>query len=251
MDINGICNIGCEFCYQDLDGSKLTKEEVLVIVKTKPDFGVVEIGGGEPMLHPELTDIVQGIVKEGRRAHISTNATVIQQRFLELDSDTKKSVGIQVSLHAADKTRYQEITGKDCFDAVVRNAQILRDNYNTGFNVVVYQRNLDQIGAILQIGYSLSMPVRVNLVFPVRKGNDVDRLKSEQINALRGLLLVEKIGHPGMVESPLLHEINCPALMQAYGLQGSEACPLSVGRKEYYDPKGQTNGCEFLRTEGV
>lgn len=245
IDINGTCNIACEFCYQDLDGNELSKEDVLEIVRSKPDFDIVEIGGGEPLLHRELADIIRNIVSDGKKVHVSTNATFIPQSLLDLEESVRSNVIMQVSLHACSAERYKAVTGKDFFDSVISNARILKSLYTTVLNAVIYQKNFDQVREILKIGCGLGIPTRVSLVFPVGRGKSVERLLPEQVDRLRGVLLVEKIMHPGMVDSPLLHEINCPALSEAYGLERKGVCPLHVGRKDYVDPRGKRLGCEF------
>ncbi len=245
VDINGVCNIGCEFCYQDLDGSVLSEDQVLEIVRSKPDFGIVEIGGGEPLLHKDLAGIIRNIVSDGKKVHVSTNATFIPQSLIDLEKSVRNNVTMQVSLHACNRERYKVVTGKDFFDAVINNARTLKNYYNTVLNAVIYQKNLDQVKGILKIGYDLGIPTRISLVFPVGRGKSVERLTREQVDRLRGVLLVEKIMHPGMVDSPLLHEINCPALSEAYGLERKGLCPLQVGQKDYVDPRGKRLGCEF------
>lgn len=244
IDVNGACNLECEFCYQELDGSQLSREEILKIVKEKPDFGIVEIGGGEPSLHPGLADIIEGIVNEGRKVHVSTNGVIIPEKLLSLDKGTRSRVALQVSLPAGRRETYKEITGKDFFDAAVSNAGILREHYDAVLSTAVYQKNYQEIEDILQISYDLGIPARINLVFPVGKGKDVSLLANEQIDRLKGLLLVEKINNK-MVDSPLIHGINCPALSRAYGFQSTEGCPLTHGTKEYVNPRGAALGCEF------
>jgi len=251
IDINGKCNIGCKFCYQNLDGSLLSKKEVLKIVDQNASSEIIEIGGGEPFLHKELSDIVEGIVARGKRVHISTNATFIPQNILEMEEDVRRNVIMQVSLHASDRERYIAITGKDFFDKVIENAKRLRDLYTTVLSAAIYKENFDQVETILQIGYKLGIPTRINLVMPVGNGRNVELLSPQEVNLLTGILLVEKIAHPSLVESPLLHQLNCPALCKAYGLKKTGTCPLEVGLKEYVSPRGEQLGCEFLPAEAT
>ena len=36
IDINGYCNEACKFCYQNLDGSTLSEDEILKLVDENP-----------------------------------------------------------------------------------------------------------------------------------------------------------------------------------------------------------------------
>ena len=252
IDINGTCNLECDFCYSELDRVELTKEEIFKIVQAHLDFDRIELGGGEPFVHSELLGIVKQLVSEGKQVHLSTNGTIVPQEFLDLEEAVKDQVTVQVSLPAGDRGIYQAITGKDLFETVIQNAEKWQRYYKTVFSTAVYQRNLGQVKDILNIGYGLSVPTRVNLVFPIGKGADVGLLTPEQVDQLRGLLLVEKIGHRDLVDSPLIRDpdqkTNCPALSEAYGLQIKGDCPLAVGRKKYYNHRGDSLGCEFYRT---
>ena len=131
------------------------------------------------------------------------------------------------------------------FDAVLKNAQTLKDHYRTVLNAVIYQRNLGQVNDLLQISYGLDIPMRITPALPVGKGKDVKLLTAEQVDRLKGLLLVEKIQHPEIIDSPLVHEINCPVLAEAYALEHAGVCPAVAGKKQYYNSQGRASGCEF------
>jgi len=259
IDINGTCNLECDFCYSELDGTRLNKDEVLNIIQANPDFSKVELGGGEPFIHPELLNIVKQLVTKDKQVHLSTNGTLIPREFLDLDNldleeTVKDNITVQVSLPAGDRESYQAVTGRNLFETVIQTAEELKENYKTVFSTAIYQRNLGQVKNILEVGYGLRIPTRVNLVFPIGKGTEVDLLTPEQVDQLRGILLVEKIKHQGLVDSPLIqepnHETNCPALSEAYGLQIKGICPLTAGRKKYYNHRGESLGCEFYRRTG-
>ena len=85
IDINGICNEKCKFCYQDLDGSILSEKEIMGLVNDS-DADVIEIGGGEPFLDKRIVSIIANIRNKGKRVHVSTNATLIPKGLLYLVS---------------------------------------------------------------------------------------------------------------------------------------------------------------------
>lgn len=247
IDINGDCNINCEFCYQDLDGSSLSQNQILEIAQEKQDFDNIEIGGGEPFMHKKLVEIIKDLTGNERKIHISTNATFIPKNILDLEESVRDKVAMQVSLHAGNKELYKSVTGKDFFDKVIENTKILKDFYKVGLNAVIYPKNFSQVKDILQTSYDLDIPIRVNPVFPIGNGRNVEKLSKEQIDRLRGILLLEKISHQGNIHNPLIQDIHCPALSKAYGIEGNKTCSLNLGKKEYFDSKGNALGCEFYR----
>ncbi|MBI4187135.1 MAG: adenosyl-hopene transferase HpnH [Chloroflexi bacterium] len=77
------CNLSCDGCgrireYRDVLGQMLSVEECLAAVD---DSGapVVSITGGEPLLHPEIGRIVDGIVARKRFVHFCTNGLLLEE----------------------------------------------------------------------------------------------------------------------------------------------------------------------------
>jgi pyruvate-formate lyase-activating enzyme len=85
LEITDICNIHCEGCYrQHLTGHKpleQVKEEILFFKKWRnPDN--VSIAGGEPLIHPQIVDIVAFIAENGLKPVILTNAMALTPEVL-------------------------------------------------------------------------------------------------------------------------------------------------------------------------
>lgn len=244
IDINGKCNVECEFCYQDLDGSTLSVDEVMAHVRDgKP--GTVEIGGGEPMLHSGLFEILRKIAEVGGKTHVSTNGTFIPKGMLDLEDGVRDATTIQVSLHAGNPELYREITGRDLFDRVVENTGRFKDVYDTLMTAAVYQRNIDNVPQIVQAAEDLGVHLRVNLVMPVGKGKYVERLDHGQLQQLRSYLFAERLNGRD-ISSPLLHFNNCVAIEDAYGIAKKGQCPLDCGIKRYVSPRNEVRACEFV-----
>ena len=77
LEITDVCNIHCEGCYrQRLTGHKTLeqiKEEVLFLKRWRnPDN--VSIAGGEPLVHPQIVEVVEFIAKNGLKPVVLTNA---------------------------------------------------------------------------------------------------------------------------------------------------------------------------------
>ena len=246
IDINGYCNLGCEFCYQNLDGSELSEEEILKILDKNPNFADIEIGGGEPFLHKNIINIIKNIREKGKKLHISTNATRIPEGFLELEDRLRQGSQVQVSLHASNPELYKEITKRDLFNAVIDNIKKIKPRYSTLISSAIYQANFDDVPNIVDLSSELELPLRVSLVFPVGNGKNVDLLTPKQIDDLKSYLLLKKVEKGEMIDSPIVHENNCIALQSFYGIEKQGICPADSG-KLYVSPVGEEYNCEFLR----
>ncbi len=77
------CNLKCLHCYAQATAraapDELSPTEALALLQDLKDFGVpvVLFSGGEPLLRPDLLELVAWTVKAGMRAVISSNGTLI------------------------------------------------------------------------------------------------------------------------------------------------------------------------------
>ncbi len=252
IDINGDCNLNCKFCYQLLEGSQLSTENILSFIDDHPLLQTVEIGGGEPFMYENFSELITKITgNNGKKVHIATNGTFIPKGFLDLENKIREAVQVQVSLHASNPMLYEQITGKNKFEKVIENTKKLHERYSTSLTAAIYSENYNDVENIVDLADSLQIPLRINLVFPVGKGKDVVLLNEKQVDQLRGYLLGKRLvykmqGKASMLESPLIHTNNCTAITQAYGILKSGSCPADCKKKAHITPYGKVSSCEFL-----
>ena len=77
------CNLTCTGCgrireYEPIIDKQLTVDECLRAVEDC-DPPVVSIAGGEPLMHPQIGEIVEGIVKQRRFVYLCTNALLFKK----------------------------------------------------------------------------------------------------------------------------------------------------------------------------
>ena len=248
LDINNPkqqCNLACEFCYSWNLAGILSLEDVKRIVSQHSSHSLIEIGGGEPMLHNELADIVEYLAVEAQKnIHVSTNGTVVSHDFMELSVLAKKRTVVQVSLHASNPVLFGCVTGKpELFYCVLENLKIFNANFPTCVNTVVYKRNYSDVSNIVDLVKSFDVPHRITLVMPVGKGNSVQLLSREEIADLTSFLIAER-ARGTRIDSPLLHSNTCPVLAKTYCMPKTGRCPMEAGYKHYVNAEGM-RGCEF------
>lgn len=93
------CNRMCPYCYGPANFNDLSLSEVKSIVDTLAKMGVKQIGltGGEPLLYPHITDLIEYIFDNDIKIYLSSNCDYPEGR-----------VAVQVS------------PAKDCFVATAR-----------------------------------------------------------------------------------------------------------------------------------
>ncbi|MFQ6020314.1 MAG: radical SAM protein, partial [Dehalococcoidia bacterium] len=77
------CNLTCTGCgrireYEPVIDRQMSVEEALRAVE-ECDPPVVSIAGGEPLMHPQIGDMVAGIVKQRRFVYLCTNALLYKR----------------------------------------------------------------------------------------------------------------------------------------------------------------------------
>lgn len=77
------CNLTCATCgrireYRDLTSRRMSVEECLS-ASTECGAPVVSVCGGEPLIHPQIGEIVLGLVGMKRYVYLCTNGTLLEQ----------------------------------------------------------------------------------------------------------------------------------------------------------------------------
>lgn len=134
------CNLSCIYCHKEGEKTpkdQLSAEEIAEILRVAAKFEIrsVKFTGGEPLLRPDLLDIVQS-VPAGMESSLTTNGTLLADLASGLkDAGLRR---VNVSLDSLNPETYKKITGMDKVSDV-----------------------LDGITAALDVGLT---PVKLNMV---------------------------------------------------------------------------------------
>lgn len=102
VEITNICNLACRFCPQDVrKKSTMTLEQFSHIIKEIvpfTDYVYLHIKG-EPLLHPDLGEILKICHKEGLKINITTNGTLFEKNSL-FKTPVSGLRQVNISLHS-------------------------------------------------------------------------------------------------------------------------------------------------------
>lgn len=94
------CNLSCTGCGKIQYPTPLLKKHLSVAecLAASDECGapVVSIAGGEPLLHPQIAEIVRGLRERGRFTYLCTNALLLQEKLDELEPDKRLSFSVHV-----------------------------------------------------------------------------------------------------------------------------------------------------------
>jgi pyruvate-formate lyase-activating enzyme len=144
------CNLACDGCYRENVRAHKPIEEVQAELDTFArlrNFDGVSIAGGDPLLHPEVVEIVRRVTRMGRKAIINTNGVDMTRDMLV---ELKRAGLVGLTFHVDSHQGRPRWRGKD-------EAQMneLRSEYAElvasvgglacAFNSTVYDDTLDQV----------------------------------------------------------------------------------------------------------
>lgn len=170
VSLTDTCNFRCTYCVPpegvapSLPGSMMSANEVVRLVRVASGMGIrrVRLTGGEPLLRPDLLEIVAGIKRSARIEDLSitTNGSRLAPLLAPL-----RQAGldrINISLDALDRQRFQGLCGVDAYPQV-RGA--FEDAVSMGFPVklnVVAVRGLsyDEVLGFTRIAREYPVEVR-------------------------------------------------------------------------------------------
>jgi len=158
------CNLKCVHCYaqsEDLSyDNELDHKQCLAMIDDLAAFKVPVIlfSGGEPLVHPRLTDYAEYAVSKGMRAVISTNGTLITKEKAKV----LKEIGLSyvgISLDGLEETHDKFRGMKGSFQkalSAIRNCQ--EAGIKVGLRFTINKRNVHEIPGIFDILEKMNIP---------------------------------------------------------------------------------------------
>lgn len=157
LEPTSMCNLSCDGCYRENQKNshkslELVKHE-LDIFQSKRNSDCISIAGGDPLLHPQILDIVADIKKRGLKPILNTNGAALNPAFLK---ELKRAGVFGFTFHVDSKQgRGGEWKGKneiELNDLRYHYARMLADEggISCSFNSTVYEDTLQYAPAMVK-----------------------------------------------------------------------------------------------------
>jgi organic radical activating enzyme len=149
LEATSACNLYCEGCYRaNVKNSHKTLDEIsheLDVFRAHRNFDGVSIAGGDPLVHPQIVDIVSMVARRGWKPVVNTNGLALSDEMLaelhragvagftfHVDSGQKRAGWVGKSELELNELRLQFA------ERVARVGDI-----SVAFNSTVYEETLD------------------------------------------------------------------------------------------------------------
>jgi len=178
------CNLKCRHCwiaptYQPHKNSSqcLSPECFRSIIEQAKPLGLsgVKLTGGEPLLHPEISEILNMIRMEKLQFTLETNGVLCTEK-LAREMAACNNPFISVSLDGADAPTHEWVRGiSGCFEAAKEGIRTLVSaGLRPQLIMTVMRRNRDQIEPMVRLAESLGADsVKFNILHPTARGERI------------------------------------------------------------------------------
>ena len=153
------CNFNCSFCSREVNGYEIAPDAspylIERILKKFPISSCCVAGFGEPLMSKGVFDVIRTLNIHKIIPSIITNGSLIKERFSEILD--VRLLYISVSLNTGLKESHKNITGKDCFEEVLKGIRMLVEikRFPVMVSMVVLKDNYMEIPLFLEIAESL------------------------------------------------------------------------------------------------
>lgn len=209
------CNLRCRHCSVAAGSpaeKELTREEIEGVLDDLAGMGALYVvfTGGEPLLRPDITDLVAYASSRGLQPSIDTNGLLLTSEAAE---DLKRAgvSTVQVSLDGAKKT-HEAIRGEGSYDGAVSGIKnALSQGIYTTINFTISRMNQGDLEDVIELARELGVrALSMERFTPTGRG-------AEMRDAL---------------QSPEEFKKSLETLFSAEGLRTSSTDPLSIFLKD-------------------
>ncbi len=185
------CNLNCKFCgasaekYQD----ELTKDKLFKIINESAQIGVrtFSVTGGEPLLRPDLLEILNYANQKGLKTSIASNGFLINKKMANQIKEAGVT-SIQLSLDGVEHTHNAIRQNNQSFSRVIR---AIRNLQNVGIPTLqiattVIQDSFNQLASLRDLLLDLNIKLwRLGMVMPIGRAKNANMsIKKSQVRKL-------------------------------------------------------------------
>ncbi len=176
LEVTHRCNTNCEFCImkplinKHYKKKEMSLEEYEHLADDLRRMGTyhIQISGGEPLIRPDIREIIQIFRTKYFAVTLNTNGLLINSSIAAFLRDMGL-LQVIVSFHTLKSSIFRSIYGiyDDLLDRQINNILMLKKSgVNVVVNIVLYKRNIDEFTEIKHFWESRGINVMWDIVEP-------------------------------------------------------------------------------------
>jgi cyclic pyranopterin phosphate synthase len=145
------CNLKCYYCHGEgmlnVVGNLFKGSQLIELIKVIGDLGFnkVKISGGEPLLYPDIFDVISAGSRCVKEIGITTNGVLLSRLHDKLDT-IPRTVGFNVSINTLSSRENQRITGRNLLaNSLDGLNNLLKKGFSPKINMVVHRKNIKDV----------------------------------------------------------------------------------------------------------
>jgi len=250
------CNLKCGFCYNAYTENQKSKKslnvdkikELLLKVVNIKDVEWITFSGGEPLIYPELEEIIKFLRKEAEniKIGIASNGTLLNEDKINNLIDAGVDF-FEIPLLASEEKIYKKITKKSYLSKVKEAMSLIKSrNIPLNTSVTLNLVNLNEIESIMELAFVLNSDmVSLNRFTPTglgKKNKKEYQLSRKQLSSILKVANQKsfELNIPTFLTIPIE---NCLIPHSDYPYLNFSPC-VCAKEKWVIDPFGNLRTCE-------
>jgi SynChlorMet cassette radical SAM/SPASM protein ScmF len=180
------CNLACRHCWiapklqtEDRSYPVLSADLFKSIVEQGKPLGLsgVKLSGGEPLIHPQISDILEHMKSEDLDLTVETNGVLCTPEIAQQIAACKNPF-VSVSLDGANAETHEWVRGvPGCFEAALNGVRhLVKVGIRPQIIMSIMRRNKDQMEPMVRLAESLGAEsVKFNLIQPIARGENLHK----------------------------------------------------------------------------
>lgn len=252
VEITSSCNLRCKHCYhgeEEFTDEHLSLEALNRLVKEAQELGAKSfaISGGEPLLHEDLFELIEALVRGEFHVTLITNGTLIDREKAEKIAAAYPGIKVQLSIEGGSAEVNDLIRGEGSFKEAMKGLDELREAgfSNVDFSFTANRLNLNDVANIVKLGENKGVKkVRMSwltMMGTAETNEDQLALTPDQWYQLDETLYKASEKHSGKLEvgGCMLKTLTISSAPRMDSL-----CPLGTGL--YVTPNGDVFPCQLF-----
>lgn len=167
LEVTNSCNLACTGCYRSKEGGHKTLEEIgedLAVFRRERKSDCMSIAGGDPLVHPQIRQIVQMVRDGGWKPIINTNGLALTSKLLR-DLKARGVFGFTFHVDTSQLRRDSRVATEAEHNPLrQRFADMVASvgDLSCSFNQTVTSATLDQVPEVVR--WARDNPETVNTV---------------------------------------------------------------------------------------